>query len=130
MKDKQVAEDDDTYLINQKAEYMTQLQKENEIINEKNKELMDMLFIQMRESSSSFLEKLLLKDRAAHNNFYELDTQKHEQLRAMIREFGVVHKHLEDAKETELDTYRTFFEIKGIINKVREETGQKKWHNL
>ena len=45
MKDKQVAEDDDTYSINQKAEHITQLLKENETIVEKNKELMDMLFI-------------------------------------------------------------------------------------
>ena len=130
MKDKQVAEDDDTYLINQKGEHIKQLQKENEIIVEKNKVLMDMLFIQMGERSSSSLEKLLLKDRTVQTDLYEQNMQKVEQLRAPIREFGVVHKHLEDAKETELDTHRTFFEIKGIINKVREETGQKKWHTL
>ena len=129
MKDKQIAEDV-TYLINQKGEYIKQLQKENEIIVEKNKELMDMLFIQTRVRPSSFLEKRLLKYRTAQTDLYEEDTQKVEQLRAPTREFGVVHKHLEDEKETELDTHRTFFEIKGIINKVREETGQKKWHTL
>ena len=82
----------------------------------------------MRERSTSFLEKLLWKDRTAHTYLYELDKQKVEQLRALIREFGVVHKHLEDAKETELDTHRTFFEIKGKINSQRRNRTEEVAH--
>ena len=72
------------------------LEKENEIISMKNKELMDMLFRQQRQDLSSVVEKPVLKDSLAqHNHQYELKTQKAEKLGDMIREFGVIRDHLE-----------------------------------
>ena len=117
--------------------FIRELEKENENISKKNKELMDML-IQQREKLSSVVEKPVLKDNLAqHNHQYELKTQKVEKLGDMIKEFWVIRDHLEEAKQAEWDSVRLVTEkesetegIDGMINKVREETVQEKVHTV
>ena len=46
--------------MNQKEEFMRQLQQENEILVKKNKELMEKLFIQLSTETPSFLQKAKL----------------------------------------------------------------------
>ena len=55
--------------MNQKEEFMRQLQQENEILVKKNKELMDKLFKQLNEGTSCFLLKELLNDRISQPIF-------------------------------------------------------------
>ena len=61
--------------MNEKEEFMKQLQQENEILVKKNKELMDKLFKQLSEGTTSFLLKELLNDRISQSYLYEQDLQ-------------------------------------------------------
>ena len=126
--EKQCDEADKAFSMNQKEEFIRQLQQQNEILMKKNKELMDKLFIQLSEGASSFQLKDLLTDITAPPYLYEQDLQKVDQLKDLIKE--VLHTHLEEAKKAELDKGRSIIDIDGIINKNREDTGWKKRDKL
>ena len=107
------------------------LQKEQKLTVKRNRELMDMVLILLRDTLSSGLEKSSLNERILQKNHKrDLEELSYERLKGMIefmiKEFRVSQENVKETKQAMLDTHNSVSEreagLSTLVDNVRKET--------